>query len=158
MDKEKQLEQVANRALRVQQMKIAPPIFELYAALVAISVACMFFLLPTVLSGKNGFDAMVLAILPQWGWAIVFFVGGVTSATGILINSDAIRIIALILLSMIYGTFTVLYGFAFPNFGIILIGWLTIFTIASIPIVRFTGLRTKKEKGNENDAENDGFN
>lgn len=146
MDKERQLEQAVDKVLEHQKLNIAPPIFELYAAMVAISVSCMFFLLPAVLNDKNDFDATVLSVLPQVGWALTFFIGGVASAVGILINSDALRIISLVFLALLYSTFTFFYALAFPNFGLILIGWLTIFTIASVPLVRFTGLRVKKEK------------
>lgn len=142
--KEIQLEIVADRAIKQMQLNLAPPIFELYAALLAMSLAILMFLVPELLEGDTGVYAVMTGIMPQEFWAMMFFVLGVSSAIGMLFNHVITRVIVLSAMSFAYGSVTVIYGMYMPNFGFILMLWLTIFTFASIPLVKYTGIWTTK--------------
>lgn len=143
-NKEMQLEQVAERAIKnAQQLNLAPPIFELYAALLAMSLAVIMFLIPGLLEMEGGLYVYLDVIAPQEVWALSFFTAGVTTSLGMLCNKIAIRIIGLSMLTALFGTLTVIYGLLLPNFGFILMLWITIFTIASIPLTRYTGIWNK---------------
>lgn len=150
-DKEMQLEQVAERAIKnAEKLNLAPPIFELYAAMLSMSLAMLMFLLPELLEARTtGFYGAMIMIMPQGGWAIAFFTGGVLSSMGMLFNKVWMRILSLVILSMLYGTLTVIYAFLLPNFGFILMLWITIFTIASIPLVKYTGIWNNNTKGED---------
>lgn len=140
-NKEMRLEQVAERAIQnAEKLNLAPPIFELYAALLSMSLAIMMFLLPNLLKGEGGFYLMMVEIMPQGAWGITFFIAGVISSIGMLLGSKYCRIIGLVVLSILYGTLTYIYGMLLPNFGFLLMLWITIFTFASIPLVKFTGI------------------
>jgi len=150
--KELQLEQIAQEAQRVE-ITPAPPIFELYASLIAMSLSALMFLFPGILDSNTELYELMLGALPTHGWALSFMISGLTGAIGILANSKALRILALCALTLLFGTVTAMYGLAFPNFGIVFMTWLTVFTVASIPLVRFTGLnlgKRHKKKGSEN--------
>lgn len=145
-NKELQLEQVAERAVKnAQQLNLAPPIFELYAALLSLSLAIIMFLMPNILEGQGGFYASMIFIMPQVGWAMTFFMGGILSSVGMLFDNKKARIFALCVLSLLFGILTVLYAILLPNFGFVLMVWITIFTIASIPLVKYTGIWNKKD-------------
>lgn len=148
INKELQLEQVASRALRnAAKLNLAPPIFELYASLLAISLAIVMFLVPGLLELDYVIYGVLVSIMPQGGWGIAFFIAGTLSAIGMLINQNWLRILALMGLSALYGFLTTVYGFTLPNFGFILMLWLTVFTVASIPLVKYTGIWNVKSKG-----------
>lgn len=145
INKESQLEQVAERAIRnAQQLNLAPPIFELYAAMLSLSLAIVMFLMPNLLAGDGGFYRMMVVVLPQGGWALTFFIAGVSSALGMLLNKMWLRVCSLVLTAFLYGGLTLIYGLLLPNFGFILMLWITVFTIASIPLVKYTGIWNKK--------------
>lgn len=147
-NKEMQLEQVAERALQnAEKLNLAPPIFELYAALLSMSLAIMMFLLPNILEGAGGFYHMMVTVMPQGAWGLSFFFGGVLSSLGMLFGNKSLRILGLSIMSLLYGTLTVIYGMLLPNFGFILMLWITLFTIASIPLVRYTGIWNLNSKG-----------
>lgn len=144
-NKEMQLEQVAERAIRnAQQLNLAPPIFELFAALLALSFSILMFLFPGILDGNGGFYSLMTTVMGQTKWALSFFVAGITGALGMLVNKIWIRVAGLMLLSLIYGVLTVFYATLLPNFGFVLMLWITIFTVASIPLVKYTGIWNKK--------------
>lgn len=145
MNKELQLEQAAERAVKnAQQLNLAPPIFELYAAMLSMSLAIIMFLIPGLVDGGNSsFYKIMLLIMPQIGWAMCFFAGGIIGALGMLINRSYLRILSLSILSGMFGILTVIYATLMPNFGFILMMWITIFTIASIPLVKYTGIWNK---------------
>lgn len=148
VNKEMQLEQVAERAVKnAQQLNLAPPIFELYAALLSLSLAIVMFLFPQLLEGNGGFYEIMVQLMPQALWAIAFFVGGVMCAFGMLFNSRPLRVTGLVVLSVLFGTLTAIYATLLPNFGFVLMLWTTIFTIASVPLVKYTGIWNKKEEG-----------
>lgn len=146
-NKERELEEVAERALqKAEKLNLAPPIFELYAALLSMSLAIMMFLFPNVLSGEGGFYLIMVDIMPQGAWGISFFFGGVVSSLGMLFNKSPLRIAGLVAMTLLYGTLTAIYGYLLPNFGFVLMLWITIFTIASIPLTKFTGINLKGDK------------
>jgi hypothetical protein len=149
-NKELQLEQVAERAIQnAEKLNLAPPIFELYAALLSMSLAIIMFLFPELLAGRGGFYGMMTSLLPQGGWAIGFFLGGVLSAVGMLFDKRALRIVSLFIMAILYGTLTAIYGMLLPNFGFILMLWITIFTVASMPLTKYTGIWNKPKGSKE---------
>lgn len=147
IEKEQQLDDIVNKAItKAEQITLAPPIFELYAALLSMSLAVLMFLVPELLAGRFIFYDYMTMIFPQVYWAIGFFIGGVVSAVGMLLNRRPCRIIGLIVMAVLYGMLTGIYAIMLPNFGFILMLWITVFTIASIPLTRFTGI-WKPKKG-----------
>lgn len=147
-NKEVQLEQVAERAIRnAERLNLAPPIFELYAALVSMSLSVAMFMFPQLIEGAGGFFHNMEGIMSQGSWGIGFFIGGVVSAVGMLANSRFTRIAGLLVMSCLFGALTGIYASLLPNFGFILMLWITIFTVASIPLVRYTGIWNINTKG-----------
>lgn len=152
--KEMQLEQVAEKALQnARQLKLAPPIFELYASLVALSLAMIMFLVPGLLEMEGSLYIYLSALATQEVWAGAFFTAGMLSALGMLFSRVWVRIVALVMLTLLYGTITVFYGLILPNFGFIVMVWVTVFTIASMPLVKYTGIWNNIQGGNNNDTE-----
>lgn len=148
MDKERQLEQAAERVLRHAQLNLAPPIFELYAALLSMTLAIALFLVPGLLQQNQEIYTYMTALMPQGAWAISFFVSGILSAIGMLFNKTVLRIVALGGEAILFAIVSVIYALLFPNFGTFTMIWLTVFTIASIPLVKYTGIwNNKKGKG-----------
>lgn len=149
-NKELQLEQVAERAIQnAQQLNLAPPIFELYAALLSMSLAMIMFLVPGLLEMEGGLYDYLSRIAPQGGWAFGFFLAGVTSSLGMLFNRIFVRVLGLLMLTLMFGAVTVIYGLLLPNFGFVLMLWITIFTIASMPLTKYTGIWNKPKGSKE---------
>lgn len=140
MNQEKQLAQLSE-AIENYSTSKAPPVFELFAALVAMSISILLFILVGVFEQESTFYILMRAVLPQTGWAIVYFSAGMLGAIGMLINSNLFRIISLVFSTMIFGITAAFYIATFPNLAGILMFWITIFTVVSIPMVKFTGLR-----------------
>ena len=138
--KEMQLERVA-KAIQDFHITKSPPIFELYSALVAMSISILLMLLPGVFLQDSTFYVLMRSVLPQTGWAILYMFAGVLSALGMLLDRNGVRIFSLILLVGAYGVTASFYIVTFPNLGGILMFWITIFTAASVPMVKYTGLR-----------------
>ncbi|MCA1800061.1 MAG: hypothetical protein LC650_02060 [Actinobacteria bacterium] len=156
--KEEQLEQIAEKVInRAENITLAPPIFELYAALLSMSLAMVMFLFPELLELRTSFYAMMTAIMPQGGWAFGFFIGGVASALGMLFDSTWMRVWALLGMAFMYGTLAMIYGFLLPNFGFVFMIWITAFTVASIPLTKYTGIWNRKKEEYKHDAKNDRF-
>lgn len=146
MNKEQQLEQIVE-SVRSFEVPKAPPVFELYASLVAISISILLLLLPGVFEQNDStFYVLMRTVLPQIGWAALFFVGGVMAALGMLFDGKAVRIISLLLLTVSFGVVASFYIVTFPNLSGLLMSWLTIFTAASIPMVKYTGIRSWNKK------------
>lgn len=146
-NKEMQLERLAEKVVKnAEKLTLAPPIFELYAAMLSMSLAIVMFLLPDIIEGAGGFYGYMTSVMPQGGWAASFFVGGVTSSVGMLTNMRLLRMAGLIMMALLYGALTTIYGALLPNFGFILMMWITIFTVASIPLTKFTGIKLKGDK------------
>ena len=144
-NKEQQLEAVVEQIKSFEPQK-APPIFELYASLVAISISILLFLLPGVFKQDSLFYELMRAVLPQGGWAISFCMAGILSAVGMLIDNSSIRIVALCFMTALFGVAAAFYIITFPNVAGILMFWLAIFCAASIPMVKFTGIRQAKQR------------
>lgn len=147
-NKDVQLEQVI-KSMEEFEMTKAPPIFELYAALVAISLSILLFLSPSVFVQDSMFYNLMQTVLPQSGWGIVFFFVGIMAALGMLFDLQVVRIISLVLMTAAFGIVTAFYIAIFPNLAGILMFWLTIFTASSIPMVKYTGLRKYKDQSNK---------
>lgn len=146
MNKEQQLEQVVNS---IKEFKVpkSPPVFEMFAALVAISIAVLLLLLPGVFEqNQTLFYRLMRAVLPQTGWAIAFFAGGVGSAVGMLLDRAALRIAALLVMTVLFGVVAAFYIATFPNLAGILMFWTTIFSGASVPLVKYSSIRAKVKK------------
>lgn len=141
MNKEQELEQVAN-AIRRFDVPKAPPVFELYVSLVGISISILLFLLPGVFVQTDApFYVLMRSVLPQGGWGAAFFLGGVLSAVGMLLDNHFVRVVALVFLTATFGIVAAFYVATFPNLAGILMFWTTVFAAASIPLVRHTGVR-----------------
>ena len=138
--KEMHLEEIANSLENFQSSK-APPIFELYASLVAMSLSILLFSLPGVFHQGGEFYQLMKLVLPQYGWAIAFFSVGIASSLGMLFDNYVTRVIALIAMALVYGITAVFYIISFPNIGCIFMFWMAVFTVGSIPMVKYTGLR-----------------
>lgn len=148
--KEMQLEQVAEKAIQnAKQLKLAPPIFELYASLVALSLAIIMFLVPGLLEMEGSLYIYLSALATQEVWAGAFFTAGMLSALGMLFSRVWVRIVALVMLTLLYGTITVFYGLILPNFGFVVMVWVTVFTAASMPLVKYTGIWNNIQGRNE---------
>lgn len=140
-NKEQQLEAAVD-SIKNYEVAKAPPVFELFAALVAISISILLMLLPGVFTQNDTlFYQLMRSVFPQIIWAFVFCGGGVMGALGMLLDSLVIRIVALLLLGTTYGVVAAFYIITFPNLAGILMFWIAIFTIASVPMVKYTGIR-----------------
>lgn len=142
MNKEQQLEQVASAITEYQESK-APPIFELFAAIVAMSISTLLFVLVGVFEQDATFYKLMRTVLPQTGWAVTYFVAGMMSTVALLIDSVVLRVVALTLMVAAFGITAAFYIVTFPNLSGILMFWITVFTAVSIPMVKYTGLRHK---------------
>lgn len=140
MNTEQQLEQVTD-AIRTYSLKKAPPIFEIFSAIVAMSMSVLLFSLPGVMEQDMTFYRLMLAVLPQYGWAIAYFSGGIVATIGLLFDSVSIRITALCFLVVAFGITAAFYIVTFPNLAGVLMFWITIFSAVSVPMVKYTGLK-----------------
>lgn len=138
--REKQLEQVVNSLKEFEPPK-APPVFELFAALLAISLGIMLLLIPDALNQASSFWVLMSKTMPYGGWVCVLFLGGVMSALGMLLDNNLLRIVGLVILAMVYGLLAAFYIVNFPNFGGVLMFWIAVFTVSSIPLIKYTGIR-----------------
>lgn len=144
--KERELEELVNQ-VEADNVFSMPPLFELYATLFSILIAIIFFIYPTMLVESEGAYSIMLAIMPQTGWALSFFTACMLKAIGLIIDNNAMRIIGLLVSSVLYVALSVCYGFFFPSIGGTAFACMAIFTILSIPIVKYTTIRHKKEDG-----------
>lgn len=140
MNNDQQLEHLSNT---IQNYKVskAPPIFELFASLVAMSISILLFTLAGVFQQEATFYILMRTVMPQIGWATAFLVVGFSSGLGMILDKKTIRIVSLAALLILFGIVAVFYLITFPNLAGILMFWISIFTGLSIPLVRYTGLR-----------------
>lgn len=143
---EVKLEEVSRKVDEVIARKHVPT-FEVYATVFSIITAISLFWFPQMLDSTKilgGTSINVywafLYVMPQWAWAITFFVAGITKALGLLVKKDRMRILGLVLSVVIYLCFTVCYVISFPAIGMVVFFCMTMFTIISIPLVKHTGL------------------
>lgn len=144
---EKKLEQI-NRAVNNAQgykVKKSVPVFEMFVTLFSISVSILLFLFPNMFiidaDKPRHLYWLLLQIMPQYMWAFAFFIAGVSKAIGLLLDSNITRIAGLAMSMMIYISFSAAYVVGFPSIGFVTFICMTIFTIVSIPIVKYTNLK-----------------
>ena len=137
---ERQLEAIVD-SINQYEVSKAPPVFELFASLVAMSISILLFLLPGVFLQESLFYQLMRAVLPQTGWAFLFIGGGIMSALGMLLDNNLLRIVALVLMAASFGIVAAFYIVTFPNLAGILMFWISVFTMASVPMVKYTGIR-----------------
>lgn len=140
MNNDQQLEQLSN-AIQNYKVSKAPPIFELFASLVAMSISILLFSLAGVFKQEATFYILMRTVMPQIGWATVFLIAGFSSGLGMILDKKTIRIVSLAVLLILFGIVAVFYLITFPNLAGILMFWISVFTGLSIPMVRYTGLR-----------------
>lgn len=143
---EKVLDNLVKDVVEKHEFSLSPPVFELYAALLAMTLAILMFLFPADVMSNAGLLEGITKIFPQYVWAQIFFAAGLMSTFGILFNKNLLRILALIVLAGCFGTLTYVSIANLPSFGAVLVSWLTIFTVASIPLVKFTGVHIRRSK------------
>ncbi|MBM7598067.1 cation transport ATPase [Virgibacillus halotolerans] len=143
-DKEIKLEEISNKVNNYKAAK-SPPIFEMFVTLFSILTAVMLFLFPDMLQPADNSITnlywLLLSIMPQYMWAMAFFISGVTKAIGMLVDNNATRITGLVLSALLYTTFSICYILNFPTIGAITFTSMTIFTLISISTVKHTGLK-----------------
>ena len=149
MEREKQLEeQLELIAKKTESYEIpqAPPLFELYTALVSLTLAVLLFLIPELLVSQTSLTEKMKAIMPVHGWAIGFMLAGIVGAIGILTNSRALRYLGLTIKTVIFGTVTVFYYQTLPNFGFVILSWYTVFCVVAMPFVKHSGLSYRRKR------------
>lgn len=142
--KERELERLVNE---VESTQISvPPFFELYTTVFSILVAIMLFAYPDMIYAYPArlYDHM-MAIMPQYMWAFSFFVACMFKSIGLLADKDIFRIIGLVLSVILYAVMTFCYALDFPSIGSITFGCMTLFAAVSVPFVKHTSIKYKKE-------------
>lgn len=153
-DKQQQLEeQLELIAKKTESYEIpqAPPLFELYTALVALTLAVLMFLVPEVLVGETSLTTRMEALMPIHGWGIGFMLAGIVGAVGILTNSKSLRYLGLALKTILFGAITVFYYQTIPNFGFVIMSWFTIFCLVAMPFIKYSGLSYKRKRHQEDE-------
>ncbi|WP_405101392.1 hypothetical protein [Oceanobacillus sp. FSL H7-0719] len=143
-EKEIRLEEISDQINNYTPTKHLP-VFEVYVTMFSILTAVMLFWFPDMLSVSTSNITnlywLLLSIMPQFMWAILFFVAGMIKAIGLLVDNNATRIIGLILSAFIYIVFAICYAISFPTIGFVVFTCMSIFTLISIPMVKHTGVR-----------------
>lgn len=139
-EKEKALEEISDKVGRYKPVKHIP-IFENYITFLSITLAIMLFLFPNMLVDGTETYQWLLVILPQYLWALLFFITGMMKAIGLLIDNDILRTMGLILSVIIYATFSIAYSVSFPSISFVMFVLITVFAIISIPNVKYTGIK-----------------
>ena len=123
-----------------------PPFFELYTTVFSIAVSVMLFMYPNMIYAYPArlYDHM-MAIMPQSTWAICFFAACMLKAAGLLMDKNVLRIVGLVFSAVLYTLMTVCYAMDFPSIGSVTFGCMTLFTLVSIPFVKHTSIKHKKE-------------
>lgn len=143
--KERELEELVNQ-VETENVFSLPPLYELYATLFSILIAIIFFIYPTMLVESEGAYSIMLVVMPQTGWALSFFTACMLKAIGLIIDNNIMRVAGLVVSSALYITLSICYGFYFPSIGGTAFACMAIFTLFSIPIVKYTTIRHKKEE------------
>lgn len=123
-----------------------PPLFELYATLFSISVAIMMFAYPSMIYNYPArlYDHM-MSLMPQYMWAVCFFIACLTKASGLMLNINIVRIIGLLMSAVLYILMAVCYAMDFPSIGTLTFVSMAVFSLVSIPFVKHTSIKHKKE-------------
>ena len=138
--KEQELEQLVDE---LDQEKFAvPPFFELYVTVFSIAVSIMLFAYPNMIYAYPArlYDHM-MGIMPQYAWAIGFFMVALLKSVGLLININFLRVIGLIGSTVLYGLMTYCYAMDFPSIGSVTFACMLLFTAISIPFVKSTSIK-----------------
>ena len=119
------------------------PVYEWYVTMFSISLSVILFLFEGMLTHTgsnvtNLYDIM-LNIMPQYMWAFAFLGAGLIKAVGLLVSHDALRILGLTMSVVLYTVMTVCYALNFPTIGAITFGWMTVFSVVSLFMVKHTG-------------------
>lgn len=141
---ERELEQLVKE---VESINVSvPPLFELFATVFSIAVAIMLFAYPNMIYDYPArlYDRMMW-VMPQSWWAISFFAACMLKAVGLLCNKDTLRVVGLLVSTVLYTTLAVCYTMDFPSIGSITFFCMMIFTVISIPFVKHTSIKHKKE-------------
>lgn len=123
-----------------------PPFFELYATLFSILVSIMLFAFPNMIYAYPArlYDHM-MAIMPQYLWAFSFLIACLFKSVGLLWDKDVLRVMGLSMSVVLYGTMTICYAMDFPSIGSITFACMALFAGVSIPFVKHTSIKYKKE-------------
>lgn len=142
--KERELDKLVND---VKSTNISvPPFFELYTTVFSLLAAIMLFTYPNMIYiyPARLYDHM-MALMPQYMWAFGFFIASMFKSVGLLINKDVLRIIGLVLSVILYALMTYCYAMDFPSIGSITFLCMTLFSAVSMPFVKHTSIKYKKE-------------
>lgn len=145
MDKnDMKLEQVAAQA---ESFDIPQPfpVFEIFVALVALGISMILFMFPEFMESDYALYHLMNTVLPQYGWGIAFTVSGIVGGLGLLLHSNWMRIFGLLASSVVYGGMAVCYLMEFPSIGAVVMTGMTLFSLLSVPIVKYTGLGSVKK-------------
>lgn len=138
--KERELEQLVDE---LENDKFAvPPFFELYVTVFSILVSVMLFAYPNMIYAYPArlYDHM-MAIMPQYSWAIGFFVVALLKSIGLLLNINVLRVVGLVGSAILYAMMTYCYAMDFPSIGAVTFACMLIFTVISIPFVKNTSIK-----------------
>lgn len=124
---------------------VTQPLFELYATLFSIALTILLFAYPNMIYSQpaNLYDNMI-DVMPQWKWGVSFFTAAMFKAFGLLFDKNFLRIIGLCASSILYIALAVLYAMNFPSIGAITFSTMAIFSLLSIPIVKYTNIKHKR--------------
>jgi len=123
-----------------------PPLFELFTTLFSILVAIMLFAYPDMIYNYPArlYDHM-MNLMPQYMWAMLFFISCMFKSIGLLTDKNMLRVIGLVLSVVVYGLMTFCYALDFPSIGSITFACMALFSVISIPFVKYTSIKHKKE-------------
>lgn len=144
-EKENRLEEISNKINNYEATK-HPPVFEMYVTLFSILMAVMLFLFPDMLQpsrdGITNVYWLLLIIMPQYMWALLFFIVGITKSVGLLLDNNVVRVTGLTISVIMYAVFSAMYIINFPTIGTVVFVSMTIFTLFSISAVKHTGIKS----------------
>lgn len=120
-----------------------PPLFELYTTLFSILICVVFFLYPQMLYESKSLYILMINVMPQYAWALFFFVACLLKAIGLILDKGIMRVLGLVLSSLLYIVLCICYSMDFPSIGAITFACMAVFTAISIPLVKFTTIRHK---------------
>lgn len=140
--KERELERLVNE---VETTKInVPPLFELFATVFSIFISIMLFVYPNMIyTYPAQLYENMMAIMPQFMWAILFFIACMCKSIGLLLDKDIMRVVGLVLSVLLYIGLTICYAMDFPSIGTITFACMALFAVISIPFVKHTSIRYK---------------
>lgn len=145
---EVQLERVAAKAESFEVPQTLP-MFELMAAMMSMGMAMILFVIPAYLENNYALHSFTVFMMPQWAWASIFLVAGITSAVGLLTRRKRLRQVGLYLMALVFALLSFFYLMEVPtgSVGGMMFGLMAIFAIASTFLVKYTGLGTKTMDG-----------